>query len=139
MDRFSRPLRAMSFLAALLVATAAQAAALPMEITAEYQVTNLGVKIGHMKESFVRKGETYSIQSVTRSEGPLKIFLDDEFTLSSTGKVGPAGLKPMHFEQRRARDGRRDIDATFDWERGVMLSRYQGEVREVPLPEATQD
>ena len=129
----------MSLVSALLLATAVNAAALPTEITSEYQVTNQGVKIGHTKESFVRKGDAYTIQSVTRSEGPLKLFLDDEFTLASSGKVGPTGLKPMHFEQRRARDGRRDVDATFDWERGVLRSRFKGEVHEVPLPGDTQD
>ncbi|HYC37736.1 MAG TPA: DUF3108 domain-containing protein [Usitatibacter sp.] len=129
----------MKLLAAFLLATAAQASSLPAEITAEYHVTNLGVKIGHMKESFVRKGDDYSIRSVTRAEGPLKMFLDDQVTLASSGKVGPQGLKPLHFEQRRARDTRRDVDATFDWQRGVLLSRYRGEQREIPLPRDTQD
>ena len=47
-----------------------------------------------MSESFVRKGDTYSIQSVTRSEGLLKIFLDDELTSQSSGKVTARGLQP---------------------------------------------
>jgi hypothetical protein len=129
----------MKLLAPLLFAIAAQAAPIPSEITAEYQVTNHGVTIGRVSEHFVRKGDNYSIQSVTRSEGPLKIFLDDQVTLESTGKVVAGGLRPMTFGQRRARDSRRDVEATFDWERGVMRSTFRGEASEVPLPKETQD
>jgi hypothetical protein len=129
----------MRLLALLLFAIATQARGAPTEIAAEYQVTNLGVKIGHVTETFTRKGDDYAIQSVTRSEGPLKIFLDDKVTLESSGKIVAGQLKPMHFGQRRARDSRRDVEATFDWDRGVMLSTFRGEKSEVPLPKATQD
>jgi hypothetical protein len=128
----------MKLVAALLLASST-AAAVPNEITAEYQVTSSGVKIGRVNETFVRKGDDYSIQSVTRSEGPLKLIFDDQVTLESSGKVVAAGLKPMRFEQRRAKDSRRDVEASFDWERGVMRSTYHGESSEVSLPAETQD
>ncbi len=129
----------MTLLAALLLAVSADAVAIPNEITAEYEVTNLGIRIGHVSESFVRKGDDYFIQSVTRAEGPLKIFLDDQVTLESSGKIGPRGLKPLHFGQRRAGDARKNVEATFDWERGVILSTFRGERSELPLPRDTQD
>jgi hypothetical protein len=128
----------MKLLAALLLA-ATGAIAVPNEITAEYQVMNSGVKIARVNETFTRKGDDYFIQSVTRSEGPLKLFFDEQVTLESTGKVLGSGLRPMRFEQRRARDSRRDVDATFDWKRGVMRSTFRGESSEVPLPTDTQD
>lgn len=129
----------MRMLLALLLAHAAPAFALPNEITAEYKLTSHGVPIGRVTETYVRKGDTYAINSVTRSEGALKVFLDDELTLESAGKVGAEGLKPLRFGQRRARDGRRDIEATFDWDRGVMVSRFRSETSDVPLPPQTQD
>lgn len=128
----------MKFLAALLFASTG-ALAIPNEITAEYQVMNSGVKIGRVNETFTRKGDDYFIQSVTRSEGPLKLIFDDQVTLESTGKVVGGGLRPLRFEQKRARDSRRDVDATFDWERGVMRSTFRGESSEVALPSDTQD
>ena len=128
----------MKLLAALLLASTG-ALAIPNEITAEYQVTNSGVKIGRVNETFTRKGDDYFIQSVTRSEGPLKLLYDEQVTLESSGKVVASGLKPLRFEQKRAKDSRRDVDATFDWERGVMRSTFRGESSEVPLPRDTQD
>ena len=129
----------MSVIAALLLAASTHALALPSEITAEYEVTNLGVRIGRVHETFQRKGDDYRIQSVTRSEGPLKIFLDDQVTLESSGKIGPAGLRPSHFGQRRAKDSRRDVDAVFDWDRGVIRTTFKGESSVLPLPKDTQD
>jgi len=128
-------------LAALFLAAAASTLchALPVEVTAEYKLVSLGVTIGIVNESFRREGDSYTIRSTTRSEGPLKLVLDDRITLQSRGRIIEGGLQPLEFEQKRAGDSSRDIQATFDWERRVMLSRYKGETNEVALPLATQD
>jgi len=117
----------------------ALAAALPGRITAEYQLVNRGITIGRVSESFVRKGDTYDISSVSRSEGVLKVLYDEQITLSSTGRIVQEGLRPMQFEERRTREPKRDVNANFDWERGVMSSRFRGEVSQHALPPATQD
>ncbi len=115
------------------------AATSPGRIEAEYRISSSGLVVGRVKESYVREGDTYRIESVTRSEGPLKLFLDDTVTLQSEGRVGPAGLVPLRFEQRRARDASRDIQATFDWAGARLRSAYRGEEHFVPLPSGTQD
>jgi hypothetical protein len=130
----------MNTIAALLVAAASTAvAAVPDRIAAEYQLTSGGLTIGHVTESYARKGDTYEILSVSRAEGILKVLYDEQITLQSSGRVGEAGLKPLQFDERRTREPKRDVSATFDWGRGVMRSRYRGEVSEHPLPADTQD
>jgi hypothetical protein len=129
--------RALAF--ALLLAAATASQALPLEIAVEYRLSSLGATIGHVSEQFVRTGDTYSITSVTRSEGVLKLVLDDSITLKSEGRIDAGGLQPLMFEQKRAGNHSKDIHATFDWERGVLVSRFAGETREVALPKATQD
>jgi hypothetical protein len=132
----------MKWLVAALAASCvsfASAAATPGEIAAEYQLTAAGINVGRIKETFARKGDTYTIRSVTVPEGPLKLLLDDTLELSSSGRIGPGGLQPLAFAQHRARDGKRDVEATFDWSRGVMTSTYGGQQTEVALPRATQD
>ena len=128
-------------LAAWLLAPFAALGALatPSEISAEYQLVNRGITIGRVSESFVRKGDSYTIQSVSRSEGLLKLVFDEQITLHSSGNVRPQGLQPVQFEERRSREPKRDVNATFDWERGVMQSRFKGETSEMPLPRDTQD
>lgn len=125
-------------LLSILVSTAA-AAAIPGEITAEYSLTSYGVEIGRVDESFTRKDDTYTIRSVTRSEGALKLIWDDQIVLESSGRIDEAGLRPLRFGQRRVRDSSKDIAATFDWENGVMHSRFRGKENDVPLPKETQD
>jgi len=115
------------------------AAAQPLEIQAEYRVTNSGITIGSIKESFVRKGDRYSIQSVTRSEGILKAILDDQITVESVGRVGADGLQPLEYDEHRLKDAKRDLKSTFDWDKGVMRTALHGENSETSLPGATQD
>lgn len=126
---------------ALLLATLlpVAAAAIPARITAEYELVNNGLTIGRVQESFVRTGEDYEINSVSRSEGMLKLLYDETIALRSTGKVDANGLRPQRFEERRTKEPKRDVSATFDWERGIMESRYRGEVTRHALLPGTQD
>jgi hypothetical protein len=123
----------------LLAASACAWAAAPTRIEAEYQLTNRGVNIGRMTETYVRTGDNYEIQSVSRSEGLLKVLFDEQITLQSAGRVSAEGLHPARFEERRTREPKRNVEADFDWERGVMHSRFRGETSRHTLPPATQD
>ena len=38
-----------------------------------------------------------------------------------------------------AKKPKRDVDATFDWEQGVIHSTFEGERSRIPLPRDTQD
>jgi hypothetical protein len=120
-------------------ASLAAAAAPPSEINAQYTITYSGMTIGHVSESFVRKGDRYTIQSVTRSEGILKSFVDDEFTAESTGRVNNQGLEPLSYVEHRAKDNKRDLRSDFDWGKGLMRTVIHGENSEVALPRQTQD
>jgi hypothetical protein len=128
-----------SALFALLLA-AAPAWALPTDITAQYQLAHkaFGV-IGRVDESFQRRGNTYTLRSVTRSEGALKVLFDDQVILESSGQVNANGLQPMRFAQRRASSDKHTVGATFDWDRGIMLSTQGEKTKEIPLPPQTQD
>ena len=125
--------------ASLFLFAACSALAAPTRIDAEYQVSKGGLVIGRMVESYERNADTYVIRSTTSSEGALKLFLDDSIILSSEGRVGPHGLEPAVFEQKRAGNASRDIHATFDWTAGVMRSQFRGESKDVELPPGTQD
>jgi hypothetical protein len=134
-----RPFAALAaFLSAACLAAAAPVTS-PAEVSAVYRVIHTGFTIGSINENFVRKGDAYGIQSVTRSEGPLKLLLDDQITLESTGRVVPAGLQPLEFTQRRAKDSKRDIKSIFDWDKGVMRTMMRAEPSETPLLPGTQD
>jgi (2Fe-2S) ferredoxin len=131
----------MKSLPALAFALLASGAALatPSDIAAEYSLTFTGITIGHVSETYTRSGDKYAIRSVARAEGPLKIFLDDQLTLSSSGRVVATGLQPLEFQQHRAHSSKGAVQATFDWAKGVMISDDEGKRSEMPLPDQTQD
>ena len=116
-----------------------QAWATPTSIEAEYKISRNGLHIGRVLETYARDGGAYRIESVTRTDGVLKLLYDDSIVIQSEGRFGTAGLVPLRFEQKRARDPSRDIRATFDWERAVMHSEYKGEKHDHALPRGTQD
>lgn len=124
---------------ALAAQAAAQVKSAPREIVSEYRVTQSGITIGRVSETFLRTGDLYAITSVTRSEGPLKLLMDETITLESSGRVEDGGLVPLAFGQRRAGRPERDLKASFDWDRHVMRSTYRGERIEAALPDRTQD
>jgi len=115
-------------------------AAPPQQVDAQYIVTtNGGITIGRANESFTRKGDTYSIRSETRSEGVLKTFVDDQFTVESSGRVGKEGLKPLEYNERRAKDNKRDLRSTFNYKIDVMHTEMRGEPSDAWVPPGTQD
>lgn len=128
----------LAFLACLLACAAAHAS-LPTAIAAEYRLVVTGLTIGHVSETYSRTGDTYAIRSVTRSEGPLKLFLDDQLTMQSSGRVVDSGLQPLAFTQHRSRTDKGTVHATFDWKHGVMHTQYGDNDKEIPLPDDTQD
>ena len=128
---------ALLFLASLLASAAALAT--PTDIAAEYQLSAAGLTIGHVSETFARLGDEYRIRSVASSTGVLKLFLDDQLTMQSTGRVVASGLKPLAFAQHRQSTTKGAVKATFDWERGIMHSQSGDNERDVPLPQETQD
>jgi len=129
------------FIASLLlcVSLPSLAATPPEHIVAQYSISYTGITIGRVDELFARHGNSYTIESVTRSEGPLKAFLDDQITVGSSGRVGEAGLQPISYFERRLKNGKRDLTSEFDWDKGVMRTSSGGQDSVTALPRATQD
>ncbi len=120
-------------------AAAAPAPAVPARVEAEYQIAAAGLVIGRVRETFTREGDAYRLESTTRTEGVFKLFRDDTIVLRSEGRIGPAGLVPLRFEQRQAGSKGHDTVATFDWAGKVLRSEHGGETKTVDLPAGTQD
>jgi hypothetical protein len=131
-------MRLLGFLIALLASLAA--ASQPTHVESEYIVTaGGGITIGRAKASFARNGDTYSIKSEMRSDGALKVFLDDQFTTESSGRVDKDGLKPLEYSERRAKDSKRDFKSTFNWNNNVVHTVVHDDPSDAWFPPGTQD
>lgn len=132
-------MRTLAALALCLALAAAPAEAAPHLVSAEYKVSMNGIPGARVHESYVLKGDAYSIESRTVTEGIVKLLRDETLVHTSAGRLGAHGLEPSVFERRQANDRSRDVRTTFDWANGVMRSEYRGESGEVDLPAGTQD
>jgi hypothetical protein len=111
----------------------------PSSVSAWYDIYKSGIKVGQIVETFSCDHDRYSVSSTTRAVGLLEIFQPGRIILSSTGVVGPGGLKPQHFLDRRESDEDRQRSADFDWERKLLTLTEHGQQRTMPLPDDTQD
>lgn len=129
-----------SLLAVLLWLLAAPVfAAPPTYIHAVYDVYKSGIKIGTMEENFTRDGERYTLRSVTTPIGILALFKPEKVIVTSTGKVTGQGLRPEKTSHRRDVDNHKNSDAEFDWTHQTLTLTHQGQRKQLPLREGTQD
>lgn len=121
-------------LSAGIAAGAAAAPAKKVEIA--YELSRNGTAIAETIERLEHDGRVYRISSETRGKG--LFALRGDATRTSRGAIGPGGLRPAEFEDKRS--GRDTVKARFDWNaRKLTLQGREGAVETRPLPDNAQD
>ena len=128
---------AVVFLYACVCSTAALA--LPKDIHSTYRIFRNGILIGQVNEHFSHRGDSYKIVSESRSDGALNWFVRDTLTITSEGRITPAGLLPLKYEFSRASDGSKAIISTFNWEKNLLTTEHNGKQEKITLQYGTQD
>jgi hypothetical protein len=132
-------MRAFAALLLCCIAPALFAAPVARQIEASYEVTTRGVKIALVTEKFIRTGNRYRIESVTKPIGLLAVLKPEMIAVASEGEVTAHGLRPHTYTYKRSKETVRNTAATFDWKKANLeLSDRQGQ-RSEPLPPDTQD
>lgn len=96
-------------------------AAPPTRIEANYDVMTKGIKIAEIREVFVRNGDSYRIESITKPVGLLALFRPDTLQVVSDGSIVAAGLRPVNFVFKRTHVTGKNAAAYFDWENSSLL------------------
>ena len=132
-------MRALVALLLCCISTALLAAPPARRIEATYEVNTKGVKIAVVTEKFIRTGNHYRIESVTKPVGLLALFKPDTLYVVSEGEINTQGLRPQNFVYKRSQEVLKNTEASFDWEQSnLMLSDRYGQ-RFEPLPADAQD
>ena len=113
----------MRALAALLLCcfSAALHAEAPARIEANYDVLTRGIKIAEIREVFIRTGDNYRIESITKPVGLLALFRPDTLEVVSDGSIVAAGLRPINFVYKRSHETKKNAAAYFDWANSSLL------------------
>lgn len=114
-------------------------AELPTRIEAEYDILTRGIKLGEVREVFVRDVDQYHIQSVSKPVGLLALFRPETIVVTSEGEIGKDGLQPRKFTHRRAHSPEKNTQADFDWINHTLTVSDHAGIRQLPLPRFTQD
>lgn len=124
-------------------APAQSMAGLPQLIKATYKVFRNGLLVGQLEERFERTGDRYRIVSQTRTDGAVALFVREELTAQSEGRITPTGLVPSAFSTSRKNDSSRNFTTRFDWSRGELIRESiedgKPEREAFELPRGTQD
>ena len=114
-------------------------AAPPRSVEISYEVYKGFMRIGQIDETYKRENDRYTLTSTTRAVGLLAILKPGRILISSSGLIGPKGLQPLSFSDKREGEERRNRSAEFDWDGGKLTLIHHAQRNEVKLPEGTQD
>lgn len=129
-----------TLLVALGLFVASVHAAPPQQMNLVYDLYRNGHKLGQVTDTFTRNGNSYTLTSETRANGPLKILWPGSIRLESTGSVTAEGLRPERFQHARSDAPHKLATARLDWKQRTIVHQYKGESRKMDgLQEGTQD
>lgn len=112
------------------------AAAPAHKVEIAYELSRNGTSIAETVERLEHDGKAYRISSETKGKG--LFALRGDATRTSRGAIGPAGLRPAEFEDKRS--GRDTVKAKLDWNaHKLTLQGKEGAVETKVLPEDAQD
>ena len=114
-------------------------AEVPARIEATYDVLTRGIKFAEVKEIFVRTDDRYHIESVTKPVPMLALFQPETIIVTSEGKIDDSGLRPLKFTHKRVHDTAKNNSAEFDWDDMQLTLSDKSGIRQLVLPDDTQD
>jgi hypothetical protein len=113
--------------------------AAPKEIRATYNGYMNGMAIGVISEHFVAERGAYRIVSDTKPIGLAVLIQRQPLRFESRGELTREGLRPLHFEARRAAADLPQVSAEFDWQHAQVVLRHGGKVESMSVAPGTQD
>jgi hypothetical protein len=112
------------------------AEALPPSIAIDYQLTS-SFADGRATYRWEREGDNYRISGEAQAEGFFTLFLEGQILQEARGTVGPTGLRPDRFSERKPNAAEEGL--SFDWPGGKVTFERKGESRTTPLTDNTVD
>lgn len=100
----------------------------PFEVT--YEVGNNLISAGDARLTLSQAGEFWEYSLDIKPKGVFKLAGKGEISEKSTFKLAESGgevfLQPQNYQYRQDDERRREVDATFDWEKNTITHRYRG-------------
>jgi hypothetical protein len=114
-------------------------AAPPSAVSASYELRMNGASVAVVDERYEARNGSYQLTSRSTPVGVFSLVPKLALRFTSTGAVGPEGLRPARFEGRRAGNATPEVSAGFDWPAGSLTLVHRGRTETAALPDGAQD
>lgn len=95
-----------------------------------------GVRVAEMSYRMTHGDNRYRLDTAGQASGLIALVYSGQLIQASDGRIGPTGLMPESYREKRGRRPERMI--RFDWNTRTMIGNGDPPA-EVPLPDGTQD
>ncbi len=131
-----------AMLAAVMLGMAGlgNAAALPEQFTAHYEVSHRGLTLGEATVEYQQfDGNRYRYDSVSRTVGLAKLFYNATIRERSEGVITEEGFKPERYTYKRTGKDPRQALLVFDWGAGRVINDVAGSAWRMAVPTDAMD
>jgi len=94
--------------------------------------------LGKAQMHYKREGRQYTLSSLVKASGVMRIFLDD-LVQESRGAIDAHGLKPDYFRYQYGKKGKKTYEASFDWAQNQVALKTKKGIKRLDLSAGTQD
>lgn len=122
-----------------VLAGAASAAAEPVSIKANYDISTSGIRIGKIEETYQRSDSRYKLTSITQAVGFFSLFKRGRIIVTSEGEIDAHGLKPLSVSVVHEDNAKDNRQAELDWSSLQLALIHQNKRNVIDLPAGTQD
>ncbi len=98
------------------------AAAVPDSFIASYVISD-GKPVSNRSLVFKTQGKRYTLSATTKASGILAMIHPDPIVEHSEGVITNNKVVPGHYTLSNPNEKKRNLDLTFDWKKGQVVSR----------------
>lgn len=99
-------------------------AATPSSFIASYVISDKK-PVSNRSLIFKTQGKRYTLSATTKATGLLAMVNPDPIVEHSQGLISKNKVAPSHYKRSNPNNKKKNLDLTFDWKKGVVLSETQ--------------
>jgi hypothetical protein len=106
--------------------------------TAHFDISVAGIPAGESVYSFKQHDGQFQLQMVSSATGLFKLFLSDQYVLTSQFRLSDEKVTPLLFTDEKTGEDEKLVQ-TFNWDQHIVDFENQDEQKQLELKPDTQD
>jgi hypothetical protein len=103
------------------------------EFNAEFDISVAGLPAGKSVYSLAKQSDgNYQIQTISSATGVFKLFLSDEYILTSQFSLKEAAVQPQWFLDEKTGEDEL-LKLSFDWQNQLLKAENDKGIKQIPI------